>query len=204
MGTGVWRSIGIVPKCGSILKAPFDAILHGALHWVSFWGKSSKFIHSFDFEREEFQRIPPPGNFGLIEKQYTDSLKLGVLGDCLILSVFSDDSSRFDMWVMKDYGIQESWTRSLVIENFFPKELSFVCCEPIILLSNGEILMFNDDDPWVIVCYNKEEKSFREARITSTTLPLIQLGYCPSFVSLHDVSKGEVVKRYYNSTSKII
>lgn len=99
--------------------------------------------------------------------------------------MFADDASKFDMWVMKDHGIQGSWTKSVVIENFCPMELSFDSYEPIIFLSNGEILMFNDDDPLVVVYYNQESKSFRETRITLTTSPLVQLSYCPSFVSLY-------------------
>ncbi|KAK9950965.1 hypothetical protein M0R45_006428 [Rubus argutus] len=64
-------------------------------------------------------------------------------------------SSKFDMSVMKGYGIQDSWTKSVVIENSCPMELSFDSYEPFIFLCNGEILMFNGDDPRVVVYYNQ-------------------------------------------------
>lgn len=98
-------------------------------------------------------------------------------------------------------GIQGSWTKS-VIENFCPMELSFDSYEPItiIFLRNGEILMFNDDDPRVVVYYNQESKSFRETRITLTTSPLIGSTFLVSILCftlcLYDVSNGEEVKRY--------
>ncbi|XP_008223141.1 PREDICTED: F-box protein At3g07870-like [Prunus mume] len=107
IGTGVWRSIGNAPS--DFLKFPFSALLHGALHWVSLAVESAKCIHSFSFETEQFRSLPLPSNYGRVEREFHDLLKLGVLGGCLVLCVFGGCASReLDMWVMKDYGVQES------------------------------------------------------------------------------------------------
>ncbi|KAM0962868.1 hypothetical protein ACFX2A_022413 [Malus domestica] len=101
IGTRVWRSIGNAYG-GLDCQLPFNAYLREALHWVSHGSESSdvsELINSFDFEREEFRPLPPPSYFGPREKQFSDCLKLGVLEGCLVLCVFGDDSSKFDMWL---------------------------------------------------------------------------------------------------------
>ncbi|CAB4293433.1 unnamed protein product [Prunus armeniaca] len=196
IGTGFWRSIG---KASWSLgpQLPFNAYLHGALHWISCFGDVPELINSFNFETEQFQSLPPPSYFGPLQKQFSDCLKLGVWEGCLVLCVFGDDSSKFVMWVMKDYGVQESWTKTFVIENLYPRELSCDLYEPMLFLSNGEIVMSYND--WVVVCYNQKRMSFRETRITRTRSEFHAIGYSPCFVSLYDISKAEEVKRVQGS-----
>ncbi|CAB4262854.1 unnamed protein product [Prunus armeniaca] len=190
IGTGVWRSVGNAP--GDIDQLPFNPFLHGALHWVSYSSTVPDFIHSFHFEREQFRPLPVPS---LLGNRFSDCYILEVVGGCLCLSVFDDDYSKFDMWVMKEYGVQESWTKVLVFGNLYecPEERICHVYEPIMFLRNGEILLlFNN---CAVVCYNQETKSFREIRITWTRSPFEAIAYSPSFVSLYNVSKGEEVKR---------
>ncbi|CAN6551487.1 unnamed protein product [Malus baccata var. baccata] len=192
IGTGVWRSIG--SASGSLgCQLPFNAYLHGALHWVSRGSDVSELINSFNFEREQFQAVAPPSYFGPLEKQFSDCLKLGVLEGCLVLCVFGDDSSKFVMWVMKEYGVRETWTKTLVIENLYPRELSCDLYEPMVFLRNGEIVMSYND--WAVVCYNQKRTSLRETRITQTRNQFHAIGYSPCFVSLYNVSRAEEVKR---------
>ncbi|KAK9933568.1 hypothetical protein M0R45_020761 [Rubus argutus] len=192
IGTGAWRSIGKAPK-DSAQDAPFNAVLHGALHWVSCGWKNFVFIHSFNFETEKFQTLPPPGYFRQIEKQFKELLKLGVVDGCLFLCVCGDDPTQFDMWVMKDYGVQESWTKTLVVEGLYLPELDNDVYEPLVFLRNGEILLCYND--WIVVCYNQGTKSLRETRVAQTGSHFRAIGYNPSFVSLQEVAKGEKVKR---------
>ncbi|XP_061995143.1 F-box protein At3g07870-like [Rosa rugosa] len=193
IGTGVWRSIGNVPR--ELVVLPFNSFLHGALHWVPFEGYSSEFIYSFNFEREKFQPLPPPSYFGPFEKEYSHCLKLGVLEGSLVLSAFGADTSKFDLWIMKDYGVQESWTKILVIENL-NLHLSNSGCEllePLMFLRNGDILMTVDDR--YVAFYDQKRKRFCEAIMSQTEGKFHSVAYSPCFVSLYDVSKGEQVKR---------
>ncbi|BBG93256.1 F-box and associated interaction domains-containing protein [Prunus dulcis] len=113
IGTGVWRSVGNAP--GDIDQLPFNPFLHGALHWVSYSSTVPDFIHSFDFEREQFRPLPVPS---LLGNRFSDCYILEVVGERLCLSVFDDDYSKFDMWVMEEYEtksfreIRITWTRS--------------------------------------------------------------------------------------------
>ncbi|KAK9933554.1 hypothetical protein M0R45_020747 [Rubus argutus] len=193
IGTGVWRSIGKPPRgCGAI---PFNSVLHGALHWIPFYFNCPQVIESFDFEREEFRQLLPPAS--LQEFKHYDGLRLGVLKGCLFLCVFGGDDRKADMWVMKDYGVQESWTKFLVIENLYPRDnrphVNNVY-EPIMFLNDVEILLTYKRR--FVVRYNQETKRLENTTIIRTQSQFQAVGYCPCFVSLHDVSNGEEVKRY--------
>ncbi|KAM5569172.1 F-box protein [Rosa sericea] len=193
IGTGVWKSIGKTPQDSAQL-APFNAVLHGALHWLSFGGRTFEFIHAFNFGTEQFRTLPPPGYFEPFERLFKECLKLGVLDGCLFLCVCGDDPRKFDMWVMKDYGVQESWTKTLVVEGLYlPTELANDVYEPLAFLRNGDILLCYND--WIVVCYNQGTKSLRETRVARTQSHFRAIGYNPCFFSLHDVAKGEEVKR---------
>ncbi|KAJ7980172.1 F-box protein [Quillaja saponaria] len=195
LGTGVWRSIGHAPR--ALVASPFNAFLHGALHWVPRAGNSSEFIYSFNFESEKFGSVPPPPYFGQSEKQFSDFLKLGVLEDCLLLCVFGNDHRKFDIWIMKDYGVKESWTKQFVIENLYPRQRSCDFYEPVKFLNNGEILLLYND--LEVLCYNTGTRRLRTTRITRTRNEFNAIALAPSFVSLYNVAKGEPVKRVQGS-----
>ncbi|KAK9933600.1 hypothetical protein M0R45_020790 [Rubus argutus] len=97
------------------------------------------------------------------------------------------------MWVMKDYGVQESWTKTIVVEGLYLPELDNDVYEPLVFLRNGEILLCYND--WIVVCYNQGTKSLRETRVAQTGSHFRAIGYNPSFVSLQEVAKGEKVRR---------
>lgn len=192
---GAWRSIG-PPPSEDFNNLSFNNFLHGAVHWIDYVGSStsSKVIQSFDFEREQFRSLSLPSL--LAKNQFSYSLTLEVIGGCLHLCVLEDGARQLDMWVMKEYGVQESWTKILAFENLFGLRWERICdrYNPIMFLSTGEILMFYNFER--VVCYNQAEKSFRKINIPSTKWSFQPIAYSPSFVSLYDVAKGEDVKRY--------
>ncbi|KAM5569193.1 F-box protein [Rosa sericea] len=194
IGTGVWRSIGKAPG-GSFNRVSFNSFLHGALHWVPYSFDGSQFIQSFNFETEQFRPLPPPFKGHLKLSKHYNHLKLGVLKGCLFLCEFGASNSEFDMWVMKDYGVQESWTKILVIENLYPwvRYGLHNAYEPIVFFNDGEILMTYKDR--VVVRYNHETKTVSRTGIIQTRSQFRAIAYCPCFVSLHHVSNGEEVVR---------
>ncbi|XP_061993296.1 F-box protein At3g07870-like [Rosa rugosa] len=174
-GGGAWRSIGKTPP-DEIRDPPFSSFLHGALHWISAGSQNFVFIHSFNFETEKFRTLPPPGYFKPIQQKSKQCLKLGVLEGCLFLCVCGDEPRQFDMWVMKDYGVEESWTKTLVFEGLYPPpELNNDAYEPLVFLRNGDILLSYNDQ--IVVCYNQGRKSLRKARVTRTKLSFRAIGY---------------------------
>ncbi|XP_022760436.1 F-box protein At3g07870-like isoform X2 [Durio zibethinus] len=78
IGTGSWRSIGNAPT--DTVALPFNAFLNGALHWFPCTPNGSEFIHSFDFDAEQFGTLPPPDHFREDDKKFTNYARIGVLG----------------------------------------------------------------------------------------------------------------------------
>ncbi|KAM6601922.1 hypothetical protein CsatA_021531 [Cannabis sativa] len=105
--------------CGTHLLKEDGVLVGNALHWVVYRkpvSDVSNLIAAFDIVSEEYYVVPQP-NFVDCDFHMT----LNVLGSCLCLiaNYTSERSSyfwetkadRIDIWVMKDYGVKESWTK---------------------------------------------------------------------------------------------
>ncbi|KAG5551601.1 hypothetical protein RHGRI_009870 [Rhododendron griersonianum] len=129
LGEGPWRSLGRVPfhpdsqsfyasLSGALdwFNHSFYASLNGAFHWLTFDRASPDFIRCFDFDSERFRVVCEPPEFGTHKKEFPNHMSLGVLGGSLSICDFSSPIC-VEIWIMKDYGIKESWTKEFVIEN---------------------------------------------------------------------------------------
>ncbi|XP_040364576.1 F-box protein At3g07870-like [Rosa chinensis] len=86
---GVWRSIGKAPV--QRVELPMNSYLHGALHWapsLSVFSPTGECIHSFDFEKEEFRRLPLPSCVVHVEESWykEKAWRLGVLQEYKVVS----------------------------------------------------------------------------------------------------------------------
>jgi F-box interacting protein len=75
----------------------------GAINWLAYDGFRS-FIVSLDLEKESYQYISPP----VLEMNL---FTLGVLKDCLFFSATNTRYMFLDVWVMMEYGNEESWAK---------------------------------------------------------------------------------------------
>ncbi|OMO98374.1 hypothetical protein COLO4_13967 [Corchorus olitorius] len=201
IGTGSWRSLGNAPISIVDQGWCFDAYLHGAFHWVTYSddGNSKDQIVCFDFEKDMFGEVPffrfPCG------RARVTTLKLGVIEDCLSVCGYPDHgSNHFEIWVMKDYGVKESWTMQFRIKHEGFHGYGAFCdwFYPLILLKNGRMLMSYGDD--LVVCYNNKKKRSRATEIFCTVDgdsigSFDTVAYTPCFISLKDVAKGEQISR---------
>ncbi|KAK9020140.1 hypothetical protein V6N11_054633 [Hibiscus sabdariffa] len=190
IGTGTWRNIGNAPIHCSTL--PFDAFLNGAIHWRNFLPRGGEFIHSFNFDTEQFGTVPPPDHFLELDDFSAEFTTSGVLGGCLFIIHFPD-FAKFDIWVMKEYGVKESWTKQFVIQDMYPKGYGSDTYEPLVVLSNGEIFMLLNNQE--IVCYNQKRKHLRGCKFFKIRSIFDTIAYTPCFVSLYNVAKGEQISR---------
>lgn len=86
--------------------------VNGVVHWLCFGGKfpPTHKIIGFDFVEENFKILPLP------EKVNQRSIKcLGVLGGCLCIFARKNDPPCLEMWEMLEYGVGESWIKTLTI-----------------------------------------------------------------------------------------
>ncbi|KAJ4714708.1 putative F-box family protein [Melia azedarach] len=106
--TNTWKRIENFPFY-FFTNAGNGALASGALHWVANLNLNADeddLIIAFDLKKEEFYQvpIPPAGEGGFF-------ISTEVLGGCLSVVCMYDYERPCDFWVMKEYGVKESWTK---------------------------------------------------------------------------------------------
>lgn len=134
-----WRMIGDFPFGKLSFKTSRGQFAHGALHWLvseTDLQKDGTTIYSLDMNTETQHEVLQP-NFGKDEYDLT----LGTFGNSL--SVFCQYKCGVDIWVVKEYGVQQSWTKLFTFP--LPPTLSYTPrIRPICKFVNGNaMLLFN-------------------------------------------------------------
>ncbi|KAK7818957.1 f-box protein cpr1 [Quercus suber] len=129
---------------------------NGAAHWLTIPDRSvpGQEIFAFDFaNNEEFHFYKTP-----VQRIDTDDIQktgLGVLGGCLCFVVNDCKNLYHDVWLMKEYGVESSWTKvyktdlrankiSLNTNFGFVKPLKFSRDGKKVLLENSKNLFWYD------------------------------------------------------------
>ncbi|KAI8002255.1 F-box/kelch-repeat protein [Camellia lanceoleosa] len=150
LSTDSWRRIGDSPFDHSRDDPSPGILLDGALHWVTtsvVGSNTSCVIASLDLADETFHSVPCPGSVD-------DSIvvqQLGVVGGCLCVFV-PRHCGCDDVWVMKEYGVVDSWTK------FTINYANFTWLKPLSLSSTCEFLFEASGNKFVL-CNPLEKKS---------------------------------------------
>ncbi|KAL2231921.1 UNVERIFIED_CONTAM: F-box protein [Sesamum indicum] len=176
LGTGAWRTVGEAPF--SYNSRLLGLSFRGNLHWLIEDLEGYELISCFNLETEMFQPFPPP----FPSRKLLGSL--AVLGDCLCLC---DNSSEFDIdiWVMKEYGVEKSWAKEIVIRKI--PELagpSFEIVQAIKIFTDGTILLLWGD--FFMLYYCSKTGTAKEVDLEQPSGPnsIEAIHYVPSFFSL--------------------
>ncbi|WOH13539.1 hypothetical protein DCAR_0833049 [Daucus carota subsp. sativus] len=176
--TDVWRRIEDFP-----FGIPLDdsgKFANGALHWAASRDirsdlPESWIIVSLDVKREKYGKVVQP--------KYGDgayNLTLGVLDKCLCV-LCNYQSIRADVWVMKDYGVKESWTKLVTIP-YVGEPSVFQYSVPLCVTENGDVLVEFESQ---ILLYNSKSNVFKDLEITNFGGCLEADTYIESLVSPH-------------------
>ncbi|KAJ8527868.1 hypothetical protein K7X08_015319 [Anisodus acutangulus] len=147
LGNNRWRSVGEVvyrfdPSTQGI-------ILNGKMHWLTRFGKYNgrldRLIVSFDLADEVFCEVPKV-DFNV--KPRIVQHHLAILGDCLAVALTLPHykGGGFEIWVMREYNVKESWMKEFNIGAYTPNTNSVTQhMQPLVkvlcLLKNGELLL---------------------------------------------------------------
>lgn len=126
----------------------------GKLHFSTIRGIGLDFrwdIVSLDLETESYGIVEQP-NYG---EGPSDS-SLGVVGGCICI-LCNYEKVRVDLWVLKEYGIKESWTKVASIP-YLNDPGKFLHSKPLFMLPNGEILLVFGMH---LVVYNPKDNCLR-------------------------------------------
>ncbi|KAM7490392.1 hypothetical protein LguiA_033313 [Lonicera macranthoides] len=135
--------------------------------------------------REQFGEVPEPS-----ENQVRYGKEVSVINGNLSICDYSNHD-QIVIWVMKEYGVKESWSKDIVITH---RISNFDSYELIMTNGNGKILMiFNKKS---IIIYDPESKAFEsELQIFAGFRSEFEaIAHVPSLISLKDVAKGSNLK----------
>jgi len=192
-----WRNVEVDPQI-SFSSLEYPTCVSGALHWIRFEGQQRSILF-FCFESERVQLFPsPPHVFGNHNNGVGNRhISMGELKGFLYIfdSTFSSDVS---MWVMNEYGIEESWTKVYNINTSFNPSRSFASWHsalwPIKHFEEGDvILLYHSYDR--LIHYEPEKyrcKAFQIHGSRSGSFEVIP--HIPSLISLKDVLKGDNIE----------
>ncbi|XP_057963486.1 F-box protein At3g07870-like isoform X2 [Malania oleifera] len=194
VGRGGWRNIGPTPVTWDYQSS--SVFLNGSLHWLcdyfvqpTFEIKPPAFVLYFDIDSEQFGVFapPPPYLSKLCEKSVSD-LSMRELEGCLCICDASNYDS-VDIWVMKEYGVQESWTNVSSVETCWVDRCPMALRQPIDNLNNGNgnLLIYNDKN--ALVSY--DGLGFRYLKIHGIETQFEVVTHTPSFLSLMDAAVGD-------------
>ncbi|KAL4570171.1 hypothetical protein LXL04_025822 [Taraxacum kok-saghyz] len=145
LGTGgQWRSLSLGKVHYWLGGGYHGTFLNGHAHWIIFDKYSSeKKNYVFDFDNEIFKLFPSPPIEDIEDSQINS---LAVLKGCLCQSNASSRTYNYTFWVMKEYGIKESWHKELVINERTVGNVSWQPIHPIAHLRDGTILMIRSGE----------------------------------------------------------
>ncbi|KAA8516856.1 hypothetical protein F0562_017326 [Nyssa sinensis] len=171
-----WRRIPDLPY-HLRYKRVNGMLVSGALHWIVTRKPfdTANLIAAFDIGNEKYTLVPQP------EYSHKDFIMyLGVLGENL--SIFCNYYLvRIDIWVMKEYGVKESWTKLFSFAQ--PSVIrSFQYMRPIAYSKSGEeILLEHDDEKFLhkkFIWYDLEKETLKNIRIRDMPNPLFSADIC--------------------------
>ncbi|XP_047947037.1 F-box/kelch-repeat protein At3g06240-like [Salvia hispanica] len=116
LGMKHWKSITIDSQLELFYQMDVPYFMNGNLHWLTctYADKSNPpRVYCIDLETELFNYFSCPPSIQHCQRSYYYALS--VLGGCLSLS--NDDfDNKVEIWCMKEYGDDKSWTKDYVIK----------------------------------------------------------------------------------------
>ncbi|KAF9591782.1 hypothetical protein IFM89_007112 [Coptis chinensis] len=145
LGSSRWRRIeNGVPKTIIGYPYPCGRLVNNHLHWISSVDGSPLTIIAFNLAAEEVHEIelPPIVSSGEISLDPNISISLAVIEERLCFTCERKlDDKYFEVWVMKDYGVQGSWAKVYVFNPELTGALSDALTPCLTKLLNGEFLV---------------------------------------------------------------
>ncbi|XP_026377520.1 F-box/kelch-repeat protein At3g23880-like [Papaver somniferum] len=178
LGAGLWRKIENVPYIFE--KHQPGVLVNGALHWfVVSSMKQVEVLVSFDITNERFVEVSLPEERLTYPEDFKCDKKLGELGGCLCL-LFHVFCVRVDVWVMQEYGVRESWTKSFTINGDTVTRSLYLSLEWS--FSNNKILLHCDDK---LILYDPKNGRYRKLAVVQIDTCTDAVKYVASHVSLN-------------------
>ncbi|XP_022760070.1 F-box protein At3g07870-like [Durio zibethinus] len=170
IGSPVWRNLGMISY--HFIRQTSKFMVKGRLHWLCRPKKNTwaTLLISFDLETEQFQEVPKPNCCDLVKCFQ----HLMVLRGCLCVGS-SHNNKELEVWVMKEYGMKESWVKEFNIGFYVPqtlqqkafRRLSYpwvgfrnLFVQVVCILKSGQIIL--EYRSQTLVLYDPQHGTFKE------------------------------------------
>lgn len=178
-GGGEWRGIGCAPPQYFIVEFMWSQVfVHDAVHWVAYnpsvAGGFHNLIIAFEMRYDMFREIELPP---VVADQRPTCLSVTLFKDSLaVLCGGQSGSGACSVWVMRDYGVFETWTKlyNITLPDFLSRTLGF--------RKNGEILITSDTGE--LISYDSATKTMTNTIIQGSSYSLKVLSFVESLVLL--------------------
>ncbi|XP_038994148.1 F-box protein At3g07870-like [Hibiscus syriacus] len=153
------------------VKCP-TVVGHLWFHWLSRPNKYTKasLLISFDLETEQFQEVTKADCCCASDMCFR---QLTVVRGCPSAGAFHGDDERSEIWVIKEYGVKESWIKEFTIGTYLPptliaqreiRQLRYsnpnLLVQVLCVLKSGEILL--EFLSSALVLYDPQYETFKE------------------------------------------
>ncbi|KAK6915901.1 F-box domain [Dillenia turbinata] len=186
-----WRNVENMPKIDVSQSGVF---LNGAIHW---FGLHFETVVAISLPFLDPWTIPCPdlGTYTSLSGTHLD-----VSQGCLSISMVRD-SKFLDVWLMREYGVRESWTKILCIDLSLSDYLYPDNVRPLCMIKNGNILLQHfapplyEYDPEIIE-YDPVKISYRHLK--SSCIPIrwtdFNVFYSVTYENIDSLWRGEIMK----------
>ncbi|KAM5575219.1 F-box/kelch-repeat protein [Rosa sericea] len=153
LSTNSWREVSVPGPMYIVVqsKSSPQAFVSGAFHWVAYTppqqGSICNVIVAFDMANEVFYEIALPSC--LASKRHLNMTVVLLNGSLSLVpdnEVYGDSYYSSSVWIMKEYGVAESWTKLFDIdigEQEVRRVITFRNNGELLLISNlGELLSY--------------------------------------------------------------
>ena len=138
LSTDSWRRVVIHESLFRSVHPRHLLFFNGALHSLECI-QGNNFILCFDVNDEGFREIMIPRNY-LDEFSTGTLVRLVVIKGSLALVCFGKESDICCIWVMREYGVVESWTRSTIPVNNFRRVFGSTNSDELLIETQDEQL----------------------------------------------------------------
>ncbi|KAI8558638.1 hypothetical protein RHMOL_Rhmol04G0111900 [Rhododendron molle] len=166
-GPGSWRSIATVghPHRIAHFNCLEQAFVNGAIHWIAFDQRvvngPSSLIMLFNMGSQAFSVIMMPAD---LASQSPLCLTIMSYGESVaVLSYGQPEEGSCCIWVMKEYGVAESWAK---LYNVNPQGMLY---QIVGFRKNGEVLLSMSDNHKLLLCYDCETKTLTNTGYTGSS-----------------------------------
>ncbi|PIA29302.1 hypothetical protein AQUCO_06100074v1 [Aquilegia coerulea] len=149
LGSDLWIDLKNVPQVQCLKPS---ATVQGSIHWLTYEFHFLRIL-SFDLASENFSFLELPKCYLGKEVDVHEFRIMNFGGDLSVVD-FSYYYDRIEIWVMKEYGVKESWTKHTIMRTDSVTGVNYSRIYPISPWKNGEILLLNDGRK--LISYNLE------------------------------------------------